>query len=169
MYSRKYCNTVLAVHYTVQYSTATSLNFKLANVLMQGKLFQRCTHFLYCSVLSLGGNVNTRRMSQPDMESIFTEISIKSKETIVKIFKIIKIQCFYPPRILDEHWCIYYSLQSPPRENWFQFVCRVYATANNFPCIITLKLALFYLKELILCHKLWFSNHYIFGTKCCRP
>ena len=24
-------------------------------------------------------------------------------------------------------------------------------------------------KELILCHKLWFSNHYIFGTKCCRP
>ena len=40
-------------------------------VLMQGKLFQRCTHFVYCSVLSLGGNVNTRRMSQPDMESIF--------------------------------------------------------------------------------------------------
>ena len=39
--------------------------------LMQGKLFQRCTHFLYCSVLSLGGNVNTRRMSKPDMGSIF--------------------------------------------------------------------------------------------------
>ena len=29
---------------------------------MQGKLFQRCTQFLYCSVLSLGGNVNTRRI-----------------------------------------------------------------------------------------------------------
>ena len=27
---------------------------------------------LYCSVLSLGGNVNTRRMSQSDMGSIFT-------------------------------------------------------------------------------------------------
>ena len=27
-------------------------------VIMQGKLFQRCTHLLYCSVLSLGGNVN---------------------------------------------------------------------------------------------------------------
>ena len=40
-------------------------------VLMQGKLFQRCTHFLYCGVLSLGGNVNTRRMSKPDMGSIF--------------------------------------------------------------------------------------------------
>jgi len=37
---------------------------------MQGKLFQ-CTHLLYCSVLSLGGNVNTRRMLQPDMGSIF--------------------------------------------------------------------------------------------------
>ena len=40
-------------------------------VIMQGKLFQRCTHLLYCSVLSLGGKVNTRRMSKPDMESIF--------------------------------------------------------------------------------------------------
>ena len=34
---------------------------------MQGKLFQWCTRFLHCSVLSLGGKVNTRRMSQPDM------------------------------------------------------------------------------------------------------
>ena len=38
---------------------------------MQGKLFQKCTHLLYCNVLSLGGNVNTRRMLQPDMGSIF--------------------------------------------------------------------------------------------------
>ena len=38
---------------------------------MQGKLFQKCTYLLYCSVLSLGGNVNTRRMSKPDMGSIF--------------------------------------------------------------------------------------------------
>ena len=44
-------------------------------VLMQGKLFQRCAHFLYCSELSLGGKVNTRRMSKPDMESIFTKYS----------------------------------------------------------------------------------------------
>ena len=41
------------------------------NDLMQGKLFQRCTHILYCSVLSLGVNVNTRRTSKPDMGSIF--------------------------------------------------------------------------------------------------
>ena len=60
---------------------------------MQGKLFQRCTHLLYC---------------------------------------------FYPPRILNEHWCIYSCLQIPPRENWFQYVRRVYATVINFPCIITL-------------------------------
>ena len=38
---------------------------------MQGKLFWRCTHLLYCSVLSLGGNVNTRRILQPDTGSIF--------------------------------------------------------------------------------------------------
>ena len=38
---------------------------------MQGKLFPKCTHLLYCRVLSLGANVNTRRMSKPDMGSIF--------------------------------------------------------------------------------------------------
>jgi len=40
-------------------------------VIMQGILFQKCMHLLYCSVLSFGGNVNTRRMLQPDMGSIF--------------------------------------------------------------------------------------------------
>ena len=44
----------------------------LAKVIRQGKLFQRCTHLLYCSVLSLGGNVNTRRMSKLDMDPSFT-------------------------------------------------------------------------------------------------
>ena len=38
---------------------------------MQGKLFQRCAHLLFCSVLSLGGNVNTTRMLKPEMGSIF--------------------------------------------------------------------------------------------------
>ena len=38
---------------------------------MQGKLFQKCTRLLYCNVLSLGGNVNKRRMSKPDMGSSF--------------------------------------------------------------------------------------------------
>ena len=54
------------------------------------------------------------------------------------IIKIIKIKCFYPLQILDEHWCIYSCLQIPPRENWFQYVRRVYETANNFPCIKSL-------------------------------
>ena len=51
---------------------------------MQGKLFQRCTHLSYCSVLSLGGNVNTRRMSQNDMGSIF---HIKNQWNILIIGK----------------------------------------------------------------------------------
>ena len=48
-----------------------TLNSVQSKVVMQWKLFQRCTHFLYCSALSLGGNVNTRRMSKLDMGSIF--------------------------------------------------------------------------------------------------
>ena len=43
----------------------------LCKDVMQGKLFQKNTHLLYCSVLSLGGNVNTRRMSKSNMGSIF--------------------------------------------------------------------------------------------------
>ena len=111
---------------------------------MQGKLFQKCKHLLYCSVLSLGGNVNTRRTShsQPDMGSIFhIKKSVKySGNSILscELSKFFKTQCFYPPRIINEHWCTYSCLQIPPRENWFLYVRRVYATAINFPCIITL-------------------------------
>ena len=118
---------------------------------MQGKLFQRCTHLLYGSALPLGGNVNTRRISWPDMGSIFhikSQWNILVIETIMWIFKIFKIQCFYPPRILIEHWCIYSCLHLPPRENWFQYVRRVYATAINFPCIITLLITLLILKRI---------------------
>ena len=105
------------------------------------------THFLYCSVMSLGGKVNARQMLKSDIESIFTKMIYEifwSLETIQRIFKIIKIECFYPPRILDEHWCIYSWQQIPPRENWFQYVRQVYivyTTAINFPCIITLSLS----------------------------
>ena len=59
------------------------------------------------------------------------------------IIKIIKIKCFNPPRILGEHWCIYSCLQTPPRENWFQYVRRVCATAINFSCISTLYTPIF--------------------------
>jgi len=46
-------------------------NVEVTKDVMQRKLFQKCTHLLYCSVLSLGGNVNTRRMLPPDIGSIF--------------------------------------------------------------------------------------------------
>ena len=48
-----------------------------ARIVRQGKLF-----LLYCSVLSLGGNVNTRRMSKPEMGSIF---HIKNRWNILVI------------------------------------------------------------------------------------
>ena len=37
----------------------TEQNINPTMVIMQGKIFQRCTQFLYCSVLSFGGKVNT--------------------------------------------------------------------------------------------------------------
>ena len=54
------------------------------------------------------------------------------------IIKIIKIKCSNPSRILNEHWCIYSCLQIPPRENWFQYLHRVYETAINFSYIAAL-------------------------------
>ena len=53
-----------------------------ARIVKQGKLFQKCKHLLYCSVLSLGGNVNTRRMPKPEMGSIF---HIKNRWNILVI------------------------------------------------------------------------------------
>jgi len=110
-------------------------------VLMQGKLFQRCTHFLYCSVLSLDGKVNTRRMSQPGINF--------HKNNLWNIWNILVIGNYYVnfQKFLNEMLIsssdtrrtlnIYSCLQIPPRENWFQYVRRVYATAINFPCIST--------------------------------
>ena len=56
------------------------------------------------------------------------------RKLLCELLKLSKLNAF----ILLEHWCIYSCLQIPPREDWFQYVRRVYATAINFPCIITL-------------------------------
>ena len=46
-----------------------------------------------------------------------------------------KIECFYLPWIQKEHRYIYFCSQTPPRENWFEYERREYATAINFPCL----------------------------------
>ena len=75
------------IHYIVsqlQYPLPP-LPFELSlrpKVIMQGKLFQRCTNFLYGIVLSLGGNINTRQMSKSDMGSI---VHIKNQRNILVI------------------------------------------------------------------------------------
>ena len=59
------------------------IRFNSTKDVMQGKLFQKCTNLLYCSVLSQGGNVNTRRMSKPDMGSI--SFTLKNQWNILVI------------------------------------------------------------------------------------
>ena len=63
-----------------------NLKMVLYKVLMQGKLFPKCTHFLYCSVLS-----------QPDMESIFTKIIYKysgHRKLLCELSKLSKFNAF---------------------------------------------------------------------------
>ena len=94
-------------------------------VIIQGKLFQRWAHLLHCSVLSLGGNVNTRRMPKPNMGSVF---HIKNQWNIIVIgsyyvnYKnyqnLMLLSSSDTKRTLMHNYC----LQIPPRENWFQYV-----------------------------------------------
>ena len=72
------------------------------NGLTQGtnarKVMSEVYAFLYCSVLSLGGKVNTRRMSQPDMESIFTKIIYMKysghRKLLCELSKLSKLNAF---------------------------------------------------------------------------
>ena len=83
---------------TVHCSTKNTYSFEIIKVLMQGKLFQKFTHFLYCSVLSLGGKVNKRRMSHPDMESIFTKIIYEifwSRKLLFELSKLSKLNALF--------------------------------------------------------------------------
>jgi len=87
-------------------------------VIIQGKLFQKCTHLLYCSALFLCGNVNTRRMSQSDMGSIFyikkSILCSGQRKLLCELTKFSYFNAF----ILLGYCCIYSCLQIPPRENW---------------------------------------------------
>jgi len=51
---------------------------------MQGKLFQRCTHFLYCSVLSLGGKVNTRHFQNYQLNAFI--LRADTRGTLMHLF-----------------------------------------------------------------------------------
>ena len=62
----KICKRLMSVSMMNRFTLRMTWNYVkncrlcyVPKVIMQGKLFQRCTHLLYCSVLSLGSNVNT--------------------------------------------------------------------------------------------------------------
>ena len=118
-YSKVYGNPIAPSFYSI----SPWVNLYSKDVI-QGKLFQGCAHLLYCSVLSLGGNVNTRLyilvignyyVNYQNCQNLMLLTSSDTKLTLMHLF--------------------YSCLQIPPRENWFQYVLRVYAIAINFPCI----------------------------------
>ena len=91
------------------------------------KVISEVTNLLYCSVLSLCGNVNTRRMSQPDMGPIFyIKKSMKysgHRKLLCELSKLSKLNAFILLTLM--HLFLYAEYTH-------------YATANNFPRIITL-------------------------------
>ena len=113
--------------------------------LMQGKLFQRYTHLLYCRVLSLGGNVNTRRESKPDMGSIF---HINNQWNIRVIWNSYENYQNYQNSILltssdTKQTLRHLFLFTNSAQRELVSICTQsirHATVINFPCIITLPL-----------------------------
>ena len=107
---------------------------------MLRQLFQRCTYFLCCSVLSLGCKVNrTRRMSQPDMGSIF-HIKKSIKYSAGKRNYDVNYQNYQNEMLLSSSSTIRGTLL----HQIFQYVRREYAKAINVPCLITLYLYIRY-------------------------
>ena len=51
-----------SINLTFSFLSSLQFNGISAKDVMQRKLFQKCTHLFYYSVLSLGGKVNTRRI-----------------------------------------------------------------------------------------------------------
>ena len=108
-------------------------------LVMQGKLVQRCKHLLYCSVLSLGANVNTRRMSKPDMGSIF---HIKKNQWNILVIGNYYVNYKNYQNLLlltpsDTKRTLMHLLlftNSAQRV----YVLRVYANSIHFPCITSL-------------------------------
>ena len=101
-------------------STLCENKFK---VIMQGKLFQRFTDILYCSVLFLS-NVNTRQISKPDMIHLSHKKSMKysgHRKLLCELWKLSKFNAFN----LFEYFTNTDCLQIPPRENWLQHLRRL--------------------------------------------
>ena len=101
-----------------------------------------CTHLLYCSVLSLGGNVNSRRMSKPDMGSIF-HIKKSMKYSAIGNYYV-NYQNYQNLMLLtssDTKRTLMHLLlftNSAQRELVSMCTQSIYTTAINFPCITPL-------------------------------
>ena len=127
------------------------LGLQQTNVIMQGKLFQRCTHLLYGSALPLGGNVNTRRMSKPDMGSI---VHIKNQWNILGIGNYyVNYQNHQNLMLLTfsdtkRHRCIFSCLQIPPQRELVSICTQCIRKCN--------KLSLHY--NLDLNHDTWYNH-----------
>ena len=86
----KTMNSVRSNNISLKYQWFTTLGSKDQGFNARKVISEVYAYF----VLSLGGNVNTRRMPKPDMESIFhinNQLNILVIKTIMWIFKIIKI------------------------------------------------------------------------------
>ena len=95
--------------------------------------------YIPCTVLSLGGKVNTKQMSQPNIH-----FHIKNQWNVLfignyhELSKLSKLNAFILGYYTGTLMHLFLFSNTAKKENWFQCVHRECATAINFPCLITL-------------------------------
>ena len=109
---------------------------------MQGKLFQKCTHLLYGSVLSLGGNVNKSVTAWHGIH-LSHKKSMKyygHRKLLCELSKLSKFNALNLLGYLTNTDASILVYKFRPKRTGFNFLRNVYTTAINFPCITFLVL-----------------------------
>ena len=117
--------------------------FIRVKVLMRGELFQRWTHFLYCSVhctvfgrkSKLKTDVTAWHGIRFHKNNLWNILVIWYYYVSFQNYQNLKLLTSSDTKRTLMHLFLFTIL---PRENWFQYVRRVYTTAINFPCIVPL-------------------------------
>ena len=101
---------------------------------------------MYCSVLSLGGNVNTRRMSQSDMGSIFhwNILVIGNHYVNYQSFQNSMLLSFSDIKRTLMHLFLF---RNSAQKELISICTQSIRNWNNFPCISTLLHSISYIRS----------------------
>ena len=125
--------------------------FIRVKVLMRGELFQRWTHFLYCSVhctvfgrkSKLKTDVTAWHGIRFHKNNLWNILVIWNYYVSFQNYQNLKLLTSSDTKRTLMHLFLFTNSTLRGCENLYQYVRIVYATAITFPCIITLRFSIF--------------------------